>query len=92
MSPPCFFFFFSFPSLHSCERHRELMQGSTPAARELERSRGWDEREGQRARAQTLVPSVGEDRAILLGFTMMAFAVLMFFLVAVTVVQPYLSR
>lgn len=68
------------------------MQGSAPAARELEWSRGWDEREGQRARAQTLVPSVGEDRAILLGFTMMAFAVLMFFLVGVTVVQPYLSR
>lgn len=75
-----------------CERHRELVHGSTPAARELEWSRGWDERGGQRARAQTLVPSVGEDRAILLGFTMMAFSMLMFFLVGVTAVRPYLSR
>lgn len=38
------------------------------------------------------VPSVGEDRAILLGFSMMAFSVLMLFLVGVTTVKPYLGR
>ncbi|AWP04396.1 putative calcium-activated potassium channel subunit beta-3-like [Scophthalmus maximus] len=38
-----------------------------------------------------LVSSVGEDRAILLGFTMMAFSVLMFFVVGITVVKPFIN-
>ncbi|XP_034559775.1 calcium-activated potassium channel subunit beta-3 [Notolabrus celidotus] len=37
------------------------------------------------------VSSVGEDRAILLGFTMMAFSVLMFFVVGITMVKPYVN-
>ncbi|XP_068995567.1 calcium-activated potassium channel subunit beta-3 [Embiotoca jacksoni] len=37
------------------------------------------------------VSSVGEDRAILLGFTMMAFSVLMFFVVGITTVKPYVN-
>lgn len=44
------------------------------------------------SRAHALESSVGEDRAILLGFSMMAFSVLMLFVVAVTTVRPYLSR
>lgn len=36
--------------------------------------------------------SVGEERAILLGFTMMAFSVLMFFVVGITTVKPYIDR
>lgn len=47
---------------------------------------------GQPPRAQMPVPSVGEDRAILLGFGMMAFSVLMLFVVGVTTVKPYLGR
>uniref|UniRef100_A0A8C4D8L1 Potassium calcium-activated channel subfamily M regulatory beta subunit 3 n=1 Tax=Dicentrarchus labrax TaxID=13489 RepID=A0A8C4D8L1_DICLA len=43
----------------------------------------------QRARSQMPVSSVGEDRAILLGFTMMAFSVLMFFVVGIT--TPWLG-
>uniref|UniRef100_A0A671ULH7 Potassium calcium-activated channel subfamily M regulatory beta subunit 3 n=1 Tax=Sparus aurata TaxID=8175 RepID=A0A671ULH7_SPAAU len=35
--------------------------------------------------------SVGEDRAILLGFAMMAFSVLMFFVVGITVLKPYVA-
>ncbi|KAG8013995.1 Calcium-activated potassium channel subunit beta-3 [Nibea albiflora] len=54
-------------------------------------TRGLDGRAGQRARAQMLVSSAGEDRAILLGFTMMAFSVLMFFVVGITVVKPYVN-
>uniref|UniRef100_A0A8D3A7Z2 Potassium calcium-activated channel subfamily M regulatory beta subunit 3 n=1 Tax=Scophthalmus maximus TaxID=52904 RepID=A0A8D3A7Z2_SCOMX len=46
----------------------------------------------QRGRTQILVSSVGEDRAILLGFTMMAFSVLMFFVVGITVVKPFINR
>lgn len=77
--------------VHVYERHRELFQ--TAAVQELEWSRGGvDVRGGQRARAQMLVSSGGEDRAILLGFTMMAFSVLMFFLVCITMVKPYVSR
>uniref|UniRef100_A0A3P8WGE4 Potassium calcium-activated channel subfamily M regulatory beta subunit 3 n=1 Tax=Cynoglossus semilaevis TaxID=244447 RepID=A0A3P8WGE4_CYNSE len=49
--------------------------------------------QGARQRARSLVPvsSVGEDRAILLGFTMMAFSVLMFFVVSMTVIKPLVT-
>ncbi|XP_056277533.1 calcium-activated potassium channel subunit beta-3 [Pseudoliparis swirei] len=57
-------------------------------AQEQEWSRGV---EGQQARTQMPVSSVGEDRAILLGFAMMAFSVLMFFVVGITVVKPYVN-
>ena len=43
-------------------------------------------------KAQTPVSSAGEDRAVLLGFTMMAFSVLMFFVVGITTVKPYVNR
>ncbi|XP_059915925.1 calcium-activated potassium channel subunit beta-3-like isoform X1 [Gadus macrocephalus] len=42
-------------------------------------------------KAQIPVSSAGEDRAVLLGFTMMAFSVLMFFVVGITTVKPYLN-
>uniref|UniRef100_A0A6Q2X971 Potassium calcium-activated channel subfamily M regulatory beta subunit 3 n=1 Tax=Esox lucius TaxID=8010 RepID=A0A6Q2X971_ESOLU len=48
-------------------------------------------REGERAKAQVTVSSVGEDRAVLLGFAMMSFSVLMYFLVGITLVKPHLS-
>uniref|UniRef100_A0A3P9APU9 Potassium calcium-activated channel subfamily M regulatory beta subunit 3 n=1 Tax=Esox lucius TaxID=8010 RepID=A0A3P9APU9_ESOLU len=44
-----------------------------------------------RAKAQVTVSSVGEDRAVLLGFAMMSFSVLMYFLVGITLVKPHLS-
>uniref|UniRef100_A0A8C2WS29 Potassium calcium-activated channel subfamily M regulatory beta subunit 3 n=1 Tax=Cyclopterus lumpus TaxID=8103 RepID=A0A8C2WS29_CYCLU len=50
-----------------------------------QQTRGVEGRGGQRARTQMPVSSVGEDRAILLGFAMMAFSVLMFFVVGITV-------
>ncbi|XP_029686692.1 calcium-activated potassium channel subunit beta-3 isoform X2 [Takifugu rubripes] len=68
---------------------RELFQAGSP--QELDWNRGLDAGGGQPSRAQLLVPSVGEDRAILLGFSMMAFSVLMLFLVGVTTVKPYLG-
>ncbi|XP_041697286.1 calcium-activated potassium channel subunit beta-3 [Coregonus clupeaformis] len=46
---------------------------------------------GERAKAQVTASSVGEDRAMLLGFTMMAFSVLMYFLVGITLVKPHLN-
>ncbi|KAL0966772.1 hypothetical protein UPYG_G00299940 [Umbra pygmaea] len=55
------------------------------------RRQGGEGRETERARAQVTVSSVGEDRAILLGFTMMAFSVLMYFLVGITLVKPHLD-
>ncbi|CAI9175414.1 unnamed protein product [Rangifer tarandus platyrhynchus] len=36
--------------------------------------------------------SAGEDRAMLLGFAMMGFSVLMFFVLGVTVLKPFLVR
>ncbi|XP_074544728.1 calcium-activated potassium channel subunit beta-3 [Halichoeres trimaculatus] len=68
---------------------RELLNAAT--VQQHESSRGLDVRGGQRARTQMPVSSVGEDRAILLGFTMMAFSVLMFFVVGITTVKPYVN-
>ncbi|KAM9500907.1 calcium-activated potassium channel subunit beta-3 [Clarias gariepinus] len=43
---------------------------------------------GEKAKAQIPVSSVGEERALLLGFTMMAFSILMYFVVGIVVVKP----
>ncbi|KAL6104249.1 kcnmb3 [Pungitius sinensis] len=64
---------------------RELLH----TAQEQEWSRGVGGRGGQRARMAA--SSAGEDRAVLLGFAMMAFSVLMFFVVGITVVRPYVN-
>lgn len=69
-------------------RTREFLQ--TSAGQDTDWIRGVDE--GQRARSLVPVSSVGEDRAILLGFTMMAFSVLMFFVVSMTVIKPLVTR
>ncbi|XP_038574367.1 calcium-activated potassium channel subunit beta-3 [Micropterus salmoides] len=57
-----------------------------------ERCKGVDDHGVQRAHTQIPVSSVGEDRVILLGFTMMAFSVLMFFVVGITMVKPCIDR
>ncbi|XDV26855.1 hypothetical protein PO909_030482 [Leuciscus waleckii] len=44
----------------------------------------------EKARAQIPDSSVGEDKAILLGFTMMTFSILMYFLVGIVMVKPCL--
>lgn len=77
-------------SLCVCVRHREFL--GPVSVQELEWSRGVDGRGVERARTEMLVSSVGEDRAILLGLTMMAFSVLMFFVVGITMVKPYINR
>uniref|UniRef100_A0A8C2JEY0 Si:ch211-38m6.7 n=1 Tax=Cyprinus carpio TaxID=7962 RepID=A0A8C2JEY0_CYPCA len=46
----------------------------------------------EKARAQIPASSAGEDRAILLGFTMMAFSILTYFLVGIVMVKPSLYR
>ncbi|XP_036410842.1 calcium-activated potassium channel subunit beta-3 [Megalops cyprinoides] len=46
---------------------------------------------GERAKAQATVSSVGEDRATLLGLSMVGFAVLMYFLFGIILVHPYLQ-
>lgn len=73
-----------------CVRHREFLQAAS--TQELDRNRGLDAGGLLPSRVQVLEPSVGEERAVLLGFSMMAFSVLMLFVVGVTTVQPYLSR
>ncbi|XP_034411341.1 calcium-activated potassium channel subunit beta-3 [Cyclopterus lumpus] len=69
------------------QQTREFLHTATAQ----EWTRGVEGRGGQRARTQMPVSSVGEDRAILLGFAMMAFSVLMFFVVGITVVKPYIN-
>uniref|UniRef100_A0A672KT41 Si:ch211-38m6.7 n=1 Tax=Sinocyclocheilus grahami TaxID=75366 RepID=A0A672KT41_SINGR len=46
----------------------------------------------EKARAQIPESSIGEDRAVLLGFTMMAFSILMYFLVGIVMAKPSLYR
>ncbi|XP_048845048.1 calcium-activated potassium channel subunit beta-3 isoform X2 [Brienomyrus brachyistius] len=41
--------------------------------------------------SQTPTSSVGEDRAVILGFAMIGFSVLMYFLFGFTIVRPYLN-
>nr|XP_046264772.1 calcium-activated potassium channel subunit beta-3 isoform X2 [Scatophagus argus] len=72
-------------------RRRQTRDFYSATAQDLEWSRGLDGRGGQRTRTQMPVSSVGEDRAILLGFSMMAFSVLMFFVVGITMIKPYVN-
>ncbi|KAM9350254.1 calcium-activated potassium channel subunit beta-3 [Symphorus nematophorus] len=83
---------FSIPiniNLQGARRRQTREVFHTATAPEQGWSRGVDGR--GRARTQMPVSSVGEDRAILLGFTMMAFSVLMFFVVGITMVKPYVN-
>ncbi|XP_023145425.1 calcium-activated potassium channel subunit beta-3 isoform X2 [Amphiprion ocellaris] len=78
-------------NLHGARRRQTREFFHAAVAQEHEGSRGADGRGGQGARTQMPVSSVGEDRAILLGFTMMAFSALMFFVVGITTVKPYVN-
>lgn len=46
----------------------------------------------EKARAQIPESSLGEERAILLGYAMMTFSVLMYLLVGIVMVKPSLYR
>ena len=69
-----------------CVHRRGLLQ-SRPVQEQM-----WRGADDSGLKAQIPVSSAGEDRAILLGFTMMAFSVLMFFVVGITTVKPYVNR
>ncbi|XP_029381310.1 calcium-activated potassium channel subunit beta-3 [Echeneis naucrates] len=69
--------------------HRDLSHSTV--VQEQDRIRGFEGRRGQQAHSQMLVSSVGEDRAVLLGFAMMAFSVLMFFVASVTTVKHFVN-
>lgn len=64
----------------------------TMVAQDRDRSRGADGHGEQGIQTQVPGASVGEDRAILLGCTMMAFSVLMFFVVGITMIKPFVNR
>ncbi|XP_037131824.1 LOW QUALITY PROTEIN: calcium-activated potassium channel subunit beta-3-like [Syngnathus acus] len=72
-----------------CVRRRELLHRVTSP--ENEGSGIAEGQEEQRLRTQKSVASIGEERAILLGFSMMAFSVLMFFVVGITTVKPHVN-
>ncbi|KAM6948688.1 calcium-activated potassium channel subunit beta-3 [Aplochiton taeniatus] len=78
-------------TLQGARRRQTREVSQSAAAPEQGRRHGGDGRGEEKAKAQTQVSSVGEDRAVLLGFTMMAFSVLMYFVVGITAVKPYLS-
>ncbi|PWA17375.1 hypothetical protein CCH79_00011248, partial [Gambusia affinis] len=85
---------FSIPiniNLHAARRRQTREIQHTSATHEQERSQRGDGGGPEGARSQMPTSSVGEERAILLGFTMMAFSVLMFFVVGITTVKPYID-
>ncbi|XP_014847217.1 PREDICTED: calcium-activated potassium channel subunit beta-3-like [Poecilia mexicana] len=85
---------FSIPiniNLHGARRRQTREIQHTSATQEQERSQRGDGGGAEGARSQMSTSSVGEERAILLGFTMMAFSVLMFFVVGITTVKPYID-
>ncbi|XP_012670728.2 calcium-activated potassium channel subunit beta-3 [Clupea harengus] len=45
----------------------------------------------ERAKPQALLSSVGDEKAVLLGFTMMTFSILMYFVVGIAMVKPHLQ-
>ncbi|XP_063076047.1 calcium-activated potassium channel subunit beta-3 [Engraulis encrasicolus] len=57
---------------------------------EPQRKNGKDWRSGERSRPQALLSSVGDERAVFLGFAMLAFSILMYFVVGIAVVKPHL--
>uniref|UniRef100_W5LIM5 Potassium calcium-activated channel subfamily M regulatory beta subunit 3 n=1 Tax=Astyanax mexicanus TaxID=7994 RepID=W5LIM5_ASTMX len=70
-------------NLHNARRRRtrDLMQ--SPNSSQWKRGRA-----GEKTKSQAPVSSVGEERALLLGFTMIAFSILMYFVVGIVVVKP----
>ncbi|KAG9273731.1 calcium-activated potassium channel subunit beta-3-like [Astyanax mexicanus] len=60
---------------------RELMQSSDSPQSKRDRA-------GEKTKTQTPVSTVGEERAFALGFTMIAFSILMYFVVGISVVKP----
>lgn len=57
------------------------------------RNRNIDHSDGDLPDVHKKLPSsAGEDRAVLLGFAMMGFSVLMFFLFGITILKPFLLR
>ncbi|KAF3827323.1 hypothetical protein GH733_002809, partial [Mirounga leonina] len=57
------------------------------------RNRNIDHNDGDLPDVHKKLPSsAGEDRAMLLGFAMMGFSVLMFFLFGITILKPFLLR
>ncbi|XP_012716358.2 calcium-activated potassium channel subunit beta-3 [Fundulus heteroclitus] len=85
---------FSIPiniNLHGARRRQTREIHHTSVMQEQERSQRCDGNGAEGPRSQMPTSSVGEDRAILLGFAMIAFSVLMFFVVGITTVKPYID-
>lgn len=75
--------------LGSC---REVLQYTNAVPKSRRNRGGGPGAGGEKAKAQVPVSSIGEDRALLLGFVMMAFSILMYFVVGIAVVKPCIHR
>ncbi|XP_055059845.2 calcium-activated potassium channel subunit beta-3, partial [Misgurnus anguillicaudatus] len=69
--------------------HRDVIHEQTQLDTSWRKER--DLKCNEKARAQVPESSVGEDRAVLLGFTMMTLSILMYFLVGIAMVKPCLD-
>uniref|UniRef100_F7DP35 Calcium-activated potassium channel subunit beta n=1 Tax=Equus caballus TaxID=9796 RepID=F7DP35_HORSE len=66
-------------------RHRQGRTASSASERKRK-----IHNDGDPPDVKKLPSSAGEDRAMLLGFTMMGFSVLMFFLLGITILKPFM--
>ncbi|KAJ8356941.1 hypothetical protein SKAU_G00197350 [Synaphobranchus kaupii] len=69
-------------NLQSVRRRPDRQLSSTPSMEVRSKE--------ERAKTQVPISSVGEDRAILLGFSMIGFSLLMYLLFGILIVNPYL--
>lgn len=51
-----------------------------------------DDDDGDKAKAQVSLSSVGEDKAMLLGYCMIVFSIFMYLAVGIIVVRPCIHR
>ncbi|KAK3546229.1 hypothetical protein QTP70_025196, partial [Hemibagrus guttatus] len=71
-----------------CVCREILLYPTTVPESQSRRRRGGGDGDGEKAKPQVPVSSVGEERALLLGFVMMGFSILMYFAVGIVVIKP----
>ncbi|XP_043926307.1 calcium-activated potassium channel subunit beta-3 [Protopterus annectens] len=73
-----------------CRRRCQMREAFTAAASKNIKKDASDGGKGNDKNKQSASSNAGEDRAMLLGFFMMGFSVLMYFLLGITILKPFM--
>ncbi|XP_039614641.1 calcium-activated potassium channel subunit beta-3-like isoform X1 [Polypterus senegalus] len=76
-------------TMQSARRRRTRDAISSISVKEKKKENN-DAKGGDKSKAQAPVSSAGEDRAILLGVGMMGFSILMYFVLGITLIKPFM--